>query len=153
MKTFLKIPRWTHASVWAITVLAVLGFESELLPTMLFRPDAEQMYALQMVAVALTLLGSYMPMRLMAFDSVKQLVRKQQEESAQRTYATLCMVRTALVELSTGYNLLAYYLTELNTTLFYCFLITAVASLFCWPSQTTFDALRAPETDKNEKQA
>lgn len=153
MKTFLKIPRWTHASVWAITILMALGFEFELLPSMCFQPDAEQEYALHVLAVVLTLLGSYVAMRLMAFAGVKQSVRKQEEVAAQRTYATLCLVRSALVALPIWYNLLVYYMADFSSTMLYCFLITAVASLFCWPSQETYDNMRATETPKSENQA
>ncbi|MBQ8226883.1 MAG: hypothetical protein IJZ92_05545 [Bacteroidaceae bacterium] len=153
MKTALKIPRWTHLFVWLITALLFLAFESGELPTLYFQPDVEQAYALQVVAVVLTLLGSYVSMRLMAFSSVKQSVQRQEEVSALRTYSTLCLVRTLLVAIAIWYNLLVYYLADFSSTFFYCFLITIVASLFCWPSQATFESMRAPQSQEPKNQA
>ena len=142
-----------HLFVWLVTVMLFLAFESGALPTMYFQPDVEQAYALQVVAVVLTLLGSYVSMRLMAFSSVKQSVRSQEEMPALHTYATLCIVRTLLVAIAIWYNLLVYYLADFSTTLFYCFIITVVASLFCWPSQTTFETMRAPQLQEPKNQA
>lgn len=142
-----------HLFVWLVTVMLFLAIESGALPTMYFQPDVEQAYALQVVAVALTLLGSYVSMRLMAFSGVKKSVRSQEEMPALHTYATLCIVRTLLVAIAIWYNLLVYYLTDFSTTLFYCFLITVVASLFCWPSQATFEAMRAPQSQEPKNQA
>ena len=101
-----------HLFVWLVTVMLFLAFESGALPTMYFQPDVEQAYALQVVAVALTLLGSYVSMRLMAFSGVKQSVRSQEEMPALHTYATLCIVRTLLVAIAIWYNLLVYYLAD-----------------------------------------
>ena len=142
-----------HLFVWLVTVMLFLAFESGALPTMYFQPDVEQAYALQVVAVVLTLLGSYVSMRLMAFSGVKQSVQSQEEMPALHTYATLCIVRTLLVAIAIWYNLLVYYLADFSTTLFYCFLITVVASLFCWPSQATFEAMRAPQSQEPKNQA
>lgn len=148
MNKGIRILQAVQLAVWAVTVCYIALSEAEWLPTCHCAGSVQAEYVAQLVSVATALAGSYVALRLFAFQSVKKLVAQADEAEAMRAFRKYALLRTAIVAVALWSNAVLYYVLSYQQTALYCFLISAAASLFCWPSESAFRDFRTAKPRK-----
>jgi len=131
-----------QVAVWAVTACYVLLSEAEWLPTCFAQTSVQTEYWAQVYSVVSALAGSYVALRLFAFSCIKKKIARADEAKAMCAFRKCVGLRTTLVAIAMWSNAVIYYALSFHQTALYCFLISAVASCFCWPSEDTFKSLR-----------
>lgn len=148
MKKKIRIHQFTYIGIWITTLLYILLSESEYLPTGFIGQDATTLYLLDILAVCLTLCGTYTTLRLLSLRAVKEQIR--QEKTSEKAYLRWNTLRLCIIAVSIWGCAFLYYATLSTNTAQYCLLICLLASLFCRPSQTDLDHLLAGSEKKEE---
>lgn len=122
-------PRIIYILIIAITLVYALLSETDIIPTQYLSLDTQGLYALQMLCVALSIGGTWISLRLFAFNKMKRMI---QNDASGNCLAKCNVIRTLIIGTALLVNTLAYYAT-MSTSALYCMLICAVGILFCWP--------------------
>ena len=123
-----NISHYTYIGICFLTLLLAYLHESELLPTGYLKTNAQAEYSIQLFCIIITLGESWSALRL--FNSKK--VKKDIDDS----FSALTqwnIIRILMVGIPILINLEAYYALFNNQSILYCFLITLIAFVFCWP--------------------
>lgn len=147
MNISIKKMQAAQAIVWVLTACYVIMSETGWLPTCSVSFPVYAEYWAQIYSVVSALAGSYIALRLFAFRRIKEKIGRQEEPKALRTYCRYAGLRIGLIAVVMWSNALMYYIHSFHPTTLYCFLISAVASCFCWPSKTSFRNLRTPKPE------
>lgn len=128
MKTLL-LSRLLFAFVWVVACVVALLSELAILPVAYIRQDPAGQYATQMIGIVLALACIYVSLKWYKFSFIQ---RRLTDDSDARQYQRLGLVRVLIIAVPVLYNIVMYYAT-LNGQLSFCFLISMLASVFCWP--------------------
>lgn len=128
----MKILLWSRICfvvVWIIACMQAVLSELGVFPVAYVRLDAAGQYVIQLVGIVLTLACIYVSLKWYKFSFVK---RRMTNDIDERNYHQQGLFRVVVIAVPILYNLFLYYAT-LNSQLSFCFLISMLASVFCWP--------------------
>lgn len=128
MKTLL-LSRLLFAFVWVVACVVAVLSELSILPVAYIRQDPAGQYATQMIGIVLALACIYISLKWYKFAFIQ---RRLTDDTDARQYQRLGLVRVLIIAVPVIYNIVMYYAT-LNGQLSFCFLISMLASVFCWP--------------------
>lgn len=132
VKTVSRANNAAFCGLWAVVILLVGLFETELLPTGLLCGQKEVLYYLQTIGVLMAL--ALIPVSLKYFHVQMQKIRELPLPSALRGYRMWSMLRLGGLALPTVFNLVLYYLS-MNKAPGFMALITLLATAFCIPGE------------------
>ena len=121
MKKKIRIHQFTYIGIWITTLLYILLSESEYLPTGFIGQDATTLYLLDILAICLTLCGTYTSLRLLSLRAVKEQIR--QEKTSEKAYLRWNTLRLCIIAVSIWGCAFLYYATLSTNTAQYCLLI------------------------------
>lgn len=130
----MKILLWSRICfvvVWIIACMQAVLSELGVFPVAYVRLDAAGQYVIQLVGIVLTLVCIYVSLKWYKFSFVK---RRMTNDIDARNYHQQGLFRVVVIAVPILYNLFLYYAT-LNSQLSFCFLISMLASVFCWPKE------------------
>lgn len=130
----MKILLWSRICfvvVWIIACMQAVLSELGVFPVAYVRLDAAGQYVIQLVGIVLTLACIYVSLKWYKFSFVK---RRMTNDIDERNYHQQGLFRVVVIAVPILYNLFLYYAT-LNSQLSFCFLISMLASVFCWPKE------------------
>ena len=136
-------PRIYFLYVHVLTALVFLCFEQEWLPAG-FIAGGELNYFLSVLAVAVTLGGVYLCLRLLSLQRIRQRFQGISQEEAVRRYQQVADWRTALLLIVYLTDILLYFgSADYASSAKYCLIIALIAAVFCWPSKSELQSLTA----------
>lgn len=118
-----------------ITVLLVVLFETDVLPSGLMATEKQTEFLLTTLMELLTLASVYMSLRLFKFDKVHQELVTRKADGLRRWG----LIRLAILLLPMPLNTVLYYLF-MNTTFGYMAIILAICLPFVYPSEARCEA-------------
>ncbi len=127
---------WTGTGVWAFLS------EIDVCPTDYISGSPTTDYTLNLLAIALTIGGFYLGLRLPSFKWSVRKLAVEAPDAAWDWYKKMAVLRTLLLGLPVVYDVFIYYAEPYATSVKYCLLIALVGLLFGWPSKAEFEALR-----------
>ena len=122
-------------SMIGITVVLVVLFETDVLPSGLMATEKQTEFLLTTLMELLTLASVYMALRLFKFDKVHQELVTRKADGLRRWG----LIRLAILLLPMPLNTVLYYLF-MNTTFGYMAIILAVCLPFVYPSEARCEA-------------
>ena len=122
-------------SLIGITVVLVVLFETDVLPSGLMATEKQTEFLLTTLMELLTLASVYMALRLFKFDKVHQELATLKADGLRRWG----LIRLAILLLPMPLNTVLYYLF-MNTTFGYMAIILAVCLPFVYPSEARCEA-------------
>lgn len=129
--------------VHGLAALTFLCFEQEWLPAG-FIAGGELNYFLSVLAVAVTLGGVYLCLRLLSLQRIRQRFQGISQEEAARRYQQVAYWRTALLLIVYVTDILLYFGSAgYASSAKYCLIIALIAAVFCWPSKSELQSLTA----------
>ena len=118
-----------------ITVVLVVLFETDVLPSGLMATEKQTEFRLTTLMELLTLASVYMSLRLFKFDKVHQELVTRKADGLRRWG----LIRLAILLLPMPLNTVLYYLF-MNTTFGYMAIILAICLPFVYPSEARCEA-------------
>lgn len=122
-------------SMIGITVVLVVLFETDVLPSGLMATEKQTEFLLTTLMELLTLASVYMSLRLFKFDKVHQELVTLKADGLRRWG----LIRLAILLLPMLLNTVLYYLF-MNTTFGYMAIILAICLPFVYPSEARCEA-------------
>ena len=122
-------------SMIGITVVLVVLFETDVLPSGLMATEKQTEFLLTTLMELLTLASVYMALRLFKFDKVQQELVTRKADGLRRWG----LIRLAILLLPMPLNTVLYYLF-MNTTFGYMAIILAICLPFVYPSEARCEA-------------
>lgn len=122
-------------SMIGITVVLVVLFETDILPSGLMATEKQTEFLLTTLMELLTLPSVYMALRLFKFDKVHQDLVTRKADGLRRWG----LIRLAILLLPMPLNTVLYYLF-MNTTFGYMAIILAICLPFVYPSEARCEA-------------
>ena len=122
-------------SMIGITVLLVVLFETDVLPSGLMATEKQTEFLLTTLMELLTLASVYMALRLFKFEKVHQELVTRKADGLRRWG----LIRLAILLLPLPLNTVLYYLF-MNTTFGYMAIILAICLPFVYPSEARCEA-------------
>lgn len=122
-------------SLIGITVVLVVLFETDVLPSGLMATEKQTEFLLTTLMELLTLASVYMSLRLFKFDKVHQELVTRKADGLRRWG----LIRLAILLLLMPLNTVLYYLF-MNTTFGYMAIILAICLPFVYPSEARCEA-------------
>lgn len=122
-------------SMIGITVVLVVLFETDVLPSGLMATEKQTEFLLTTLMELLTLASVYMSLRLFKFDKVHQELVTRKADGLRRWG----LIRLAILLLPMPLNTVLYYLF-MNTTFGYMAIILAICLPFVYPSEARCEA-------------
>lgn len=122
-------------SMIGITVVLVVLFETDVLPSGLMATEKQTEFLLTTLMELLTLASVYMALRLFKFDKVHQELITRKADGLRRWG----LIRLAILLLPMPLNTVLYYLF-MNTTFGYMAIILAICLPFVYPSEARCEA-------------
>ena len=123
------------SSMIGITVVLVVLFETDVLPSGLMATEKQTEFLLTTLMELLTLASVYMALRLFKFDKVHQELVTRKADGLRRWG----LIRLAILLLPMPLNTVLYYLF-MNTTFGYMAIILAICLPFVYPSEARCEA-------------
>ena len=122
-------------SMIGITVVLVVLFETDVLPSGLMATEKQTEFLLTTLMELLTLASVYMALRLFKFDKVHQELVTRKADGLRRWG----LIRLAILLLPMPLNTVLYYLF-MNTTFGYMAIILVICLPFVYPSEARCEA-------------
>ena len=122
-------------SMIGITVVLVVLFETDVLPSGLMANEKQTEFLLTTLMELLTLASVYMALRLFKFEKVHQELVTRKADGLRRWG----LIRLAILLLPMPLNTVLYYLF-MNTTFGYMAIILAICLPFVYPSEARCEA-------------
>lgn len=122
-------------SMIGITVVLVVLFETDVLPSGLMATEKQTEFLLTTLMELLTLASVYMSLRLFKFEKVHQELVTRKADGLRRWG----LIRLAILLLPMPLNTVLYYLF-MNTTFGYMAIILAICLPFVYPSEARCEA-------------
>lgn len=122
-------------SMIGITVVLVVLFETDVLPSGLMATEKQTEFLLTTLMELLTLASVYMALRLFKFEKVHQELVTRKADGLRRWG----LIRLAILLLPMPLNTVLYYLF-MNTTFGYMAIILAICLPFVYPSEARCEA-------------
>lgn len=122
-------------SLIGITVVLVVLFETDVLPSGLMATEKQTEFLLTTLMELLTLASVYMALRLFKFEKVHQELVTRKADGLRRWG----LIRLAILLLPMPLNTVLYYLF-MNTTFGYMAIILAICLPFVYPSEARCEA-------------
>lgn len=122
-------------SLIGITVVLVVLFETDVLPSGLMATEKQTEFLLTTLMELLTLASVYMSLRLFKFEKVHQELVTRKADGLRRWG----LIRLAILLLPMPLNTVLYYLF-MNTTFGYMAIILAICLPFVYPSEARCEA-------------
>ena len=135
MKKTLRQLQTFMFSMIGITVVLVVLFETDVLPSGLMATEKQTEFLLTTLMELLTLASVYMALRLFKFEKVHQDLVTRKADGLRRWG----LIRLAILLLPMPLNTVLYYLF-MNTTFGYMAIILAVCLPFVYPSEARCEA-------------
>jgi hypothetical protein len=135
MKKTLRQLQTFMFSMIGITVVLVVLFETDVLPSGLMATEKQTEFLLTTLMELLTLASVYMALRLFKFDKVHQELVTRKADGLRRWG----LIRLAILLLPMPLNTVLYYLF-MNTTFGYMAIILAICLPFVYPSEARCEA-------------
>ena len=135
MKKTLRQLQTFMFSMIGITVVLVVLFETDVLPSGLMATEKQTEFLLTTLMELLTLASVYMALRLFKFDKVHQELVTLKADGLRRWG----LIRLAILLLPMLLNTVLYYLF-MNTTFGYMAIILAICLPFVYPSEARCEA-------------
>ena len=134
-------PRIHFFAAHALAALLFLCFDQEWLPAG-FIAGGELNYFLSVLAVAVTLGGVYLCLRLLSLQRIRQRFQGISQEEAARRYQQVAGWRTALLLVIYLTDILLYFgSADYASSAKYCLIIALIAAVFCLPSKNELQSL------------
>ncbi len=133
----LLIHQLIFALIFILAGTFALLSEKGVLPTGYLGGNPQAQYLLDVVCVVLCTAGTYLALRLMSFDKVKNALKTE----AAAAYYKWDNVRLALIALCVWVEVCVYYATLQSQTAHYALMISLVAAVFCIPTARERDGL------------
>ena len=143
MKTTIKRLQAFYLFIVGLAALLVLLFETETLPTGFLATEAEASYIASLLSIILTLLGTYLALKLPALPKAKLEISDKDEQKALSAYQKWTNRQLSCIAVPILGNTFIYYATYSESAV-YALLITLIGMLFCWPSVATFQSKHKP---------
>lgn len=131
MSKDLKIPHYIYILILVVAISLMSLHELECLPSGYYLADNTTMYYLQMFCIIITLGGCWTGLRLFAGKKIQEQISKGQSHLTKWN-----LIRISIVAIPLFINLEAYYAILYNSSFLYCFLITLISFVFCWPQKS-----------------
>jgi len=135
MKKTLRQLQTFMFSMIGITVVLVVLFETDVLPSGLMATEKQTEFLLTTLMELLTLASVYMSLRLFKFEKVHQDLVTRKADGLRRWG----LIRLAILLLPMPLNTVLYYLF-MNTTFGYMAIILAICLPFVYPSEARCEA-------------
>ena len=136
-------PRIHFFAAHVLAALLFLCFDQEWLPAG-FIAGGELNYFLSVLAVAVTLGGVYLCLRLLSLQRIRQRFQGISQEEAARRYQQVASWRTVLLLIVYLTDILLYFgSADYASSAKYCLIIALIAAVFCWPSKSELKSLTA----------
>ena len=135
MKKTLRQLQTFMFSMIGITVVLVVLFETDVLPSGLMANEKQTEFLLTTLMELLTLASVYMALRLFKFEKVHQELVTRKADGLRRWG----LIRLAILLLPMPLNTVLYYLF-MNTTFGYMAIILAICLPFVYPSEARCEA-------------
>lgn len=136
-------PRIHFLAAHVLAALLFLCFDQEWL-TAGFIAGGELNYFLSVLAVAVTLGGVYLCLRLLSLQRIRQRFQGISQEEAARRYQQVAGWRTVLLLIVYLTDILLYFgSADYASSAKYCLIIALIAAVFCWPSKSELKSLTA----------
>lgn len=142
MKTTIKKLQGLYLFIWIMTAVLVLLFKQEILPQGIAANNPSIIYASNLAAIIITLAGIYLALKLPSLPIVKSEVQNKDTAKALQAYQKWTLRQLTCIAIPFWGNTLIYYFTH-SESILYALLITAISSVFCWPSILGFKSKQA----------
>lgn len=126
-----KIPHYIYILILVIVISLMSLHELDLLPSGYYLADNATMYFLQTFCIIITLGGCWTGLRLFSGKKVQKQISK-----APNHLTKWNLIRISIVAIPLLINLESYYAIFYNSSFLYCFLITLISFVFCWPQKS-----------------
>ena len=134
-------PRIYFLAAHVLAALLFICFDQEWLPAG-FIAGGELNYFLSVLAVAVTLGGVYLCLRLLSLQRIRQRFQGISQEEAARRYQQVAGWRTALLLVIYLTDILLYFgSADYASSAKYCLIIALIAAVFCLPSKNELQSL------------
>lgn len=143
MKTTIKRLQAFYLFIVGLAALLVLLFETETLPTGFLATEAEASYIASLLSIILTLLGTYLALKLPFLPLAKLEISEKDEQKALSAYQKWTNRQLSCIATPILGNTFIYYATYSESAI-YALLITLIGMLFCWPSVAAFQSKHKP---------
>lgn len=118
---------------WCLMVaLFVMGM-NDIIPNGTLVGDTKTLYILNIVCIAMTLIGVPLALKLFALNTNSGLRRMNNDEALQ-SYANWSLVRLVILISAAAYGLVLYFLSGNESTGVLCMCICLLSTLLCIPS-------------------
>lgn len=124
--TTLFLSRLVYVLIWCLACVVAALSELDVIPVAYVHQTPAEQYAFQLIGLVLAVGCMYVCLRWERFSFIRLRMAA--------SYYRWELLRVIVIALPVLFNLWAYYAT-LNTQLVFCFLISLVASIFCWPKE------------------
>lgn len=142
MKTTIKKLQVLYLFIWIMTAVIALLFEQEIPPQGIAANSPSIIYASNLAAIIITLAGIYLALKLLSLPIAKSEIQNKDTEKALHAYQKWALWQLACIAIPFWGNTLIYYFTH-SESILYALLITAISSIFCWPSILGFKSKQA----------
>lgn len=138
----LSILKLAYAFIWIVGIIWTVLSEMEAIPTEYVSDTPEIAYYVSLASIITAIGGTYMALRLLAFQRVKKAINSSSQETKRmNTYLKWAGIRIIIMAIAVWTNLVLYYATSYSNSTQYCLLIALVATLFCCPSTGEYISL------------
>lgn len=133
IETIVRKLKLQYGLFWAIPILLIIAYETDLLPVGRYADNPQMMYVLETVGILITVVC--VPAALKLFSVVlKKRINEVHLNEALSKYVFWSGMRLAILEIAVMLNIIIYYLVFSNVGAF-CALIALTASVFCLPGE------------------
>ena len=118
--------------MWAILVALVVLGEVGIIPNGVVLPHSSEEFELNVLAIALTVIGVPLALRLFTLNTTKGL-RRMNNDEALRSYHVWSIVRMGILGAAAAFCVFVYYFA-MSASCAFCALVIVCVSIYCWPS-------------------
>jgi len=119
---------------WALPLLLVVLFETDLLPVGIYADSPEIQFVLENIGILVAIISVPLALKLFSIILKKKIDKQESLIVALGKYQFWSGMRLLILEVAVVFNIIIYYFT-LNSAGGLCALIGLAASFFCYPSR------------------
>lgn len=126
-----KLPHYIYFLI-LINIIFLMGLhELELIPSGYYLADNNVMYFLQIFCIMSTLGSCWTSLRLFTGKKIQEQISKGESHLTKWN-----LIRISIITIPLFINLEIYYAILYNSSFLYCFLISLISFIFCWPQKS-----------------
>ena len=126
----LNTSKITYLAISSIILVLAYLHESEIIGTGYWKANPQTEYFVQLFCTLSTLGLSWFSLRLFSIKKIRKII-----DYCPESLRRWNLIRIAMISIPMLFNFEIYYAIIDNQSILYCFLITLIAFIFCWPQK------------------